>query len=184
MLTKKNGKNAEQATGTSLVRRTPAGGRLSLASPFTFMRRFAEQMDRLFEDFGFGRGALTPFDSSLSRDLWAEFEPIVWYPDIEVLERDGKLLVRADLPGLSRDDVHVTVEPGLLTIEGERRRETEDRGEGYYRSERSYGRFRREIALPDGIDPDKGEAKFRDGVLEVTFPAPEREQRGRTIEVR
>jgi HSP20 family protein len=82
------------------------------------------------------------------------------------------LAIRADLPGLSKDDVRVEIENGMLTISAEREdQHTEDR-DNYYRTERSYGRFFRAVALPDGADADKCDATFKNGVLEVTIPAP------------
>jgi HSP20 family protein len=162
------------------------------------MRRMMEDMDRMFEDFGLGRGIgrdlglgrglLSPLSGSTSRDLWADVPggaPSLWSPAVEVLERGDKLLVRAELPGVSKDDVNVEITDDLLTIEGERRQESEEQDEGFYRSERSYGRFLRSIPLPEGVDSEKADAKFKDGVLEITLPAPKREQkRGRKISVR
>lgn len=108
-----------------------------------------------------------------------------WSPAVEVLEKGDKLLVRAEIPGVSKDDVSIDLTDDLLTIQGERGQESEDRGEGYYRSERSYGRFVRSIPLPEGVDTDKADAKFRDGVLEITLPAPKRERKqGRKLSIR
>ena len=93
-------------------------------------------------------------------------------------------MVRADLPGLSRDDVKVDVTDDAITIQGERRREHEDERGGVYRSERSYGSFQRVIALPEGAITDQAKASFRDGVLEITMPAPsEQVTRGRRLEI-
>ncbi|HWP44158.1 MAG TPA: Hsp20/alpha crystallin family protein [Blastocatellia bacterium] len=154
------------------------------ASPFALMDRFAEEMDRIFEDFGFGRRWLTPFSRRMAfpREL-EEIREAVWSPEIEVFEREGQIVVRADLPGLSRDDVKVDITDDALTIQGERKREHEERREGFYRSERSYGSFYRSIPLPEGIDADNAKASFRDGVLEITIPAPQRASRRRRIEI-
>jgi HSP20 family protein len=159
-----------------------------------------DDMDRIFEDFGlsrgfgsgrelgFGRGLLSPLLGSTGRDLWGEVSggtPALWSPAVEVFEKGNKLVVHAEIPGVSKDDINIDVTDDVLTIEGERRQESEDRGEGYYRSERSYGRFVRSIPLPEGVDSDKAEAKFKDGVLEVTIPAPKRERkRGRKVQIR
>jgi HSP20 family protein len=167
-------------------------------SPFALMRRMMDDMDRLFEDFGFGRGfgselglgrgLTTPLLGDIGRDLWGETSNeslALWSPAVEVLEKGDKLVVRAEVPGVSKDDVSIDVTDDVLTIQGERRQESEDRGEGFYRSERAYGRFLRTIPLPEGTDPDKAEARFKDGVLEVTLPAPKREtKRGRKIAIR
>jgi len=153
-------------------------------SPFSFMRRFSEEMDRIFEDF-FGGGLLP---SSPGRDLASRraLAPTAWVPDIEVLQRGDQLVIHADLPGLNKDDVKISVDDGSLIIQGERRQEWEEgrEGSGAYRSERRYGVFYRAIDLPEGVDPSKINATFRNGVLEVTMPAPAAEQtRGRRIEI-
>jgi HSP20 family molecular chaperone IbpA len=97
-----------------------------------------------------------------------------WSPDVEIEERDGTMIVRADPPGLTKNDVKVDVSEETLTIEGERKRVEEKKGEGYYRSERSYGRFHRSIALPEGAKPETAKASFANGVLEVTVEVPAR----------
>jgi HSP20 family protein len=133
---------------------------LPLFSPFGFMRRLMEDLDRL------GNGAAS-----------------VWSPALEVFERDGKLVVRADVPGLEKDQINVEVLADRLIISGERTRESEEGREGLYRSERSYGSFSRVIALPEGVNPEKAVATFNNGVLEITMPAAKRSQPKR-IEVR
>jgi HSP20 family protein len=104
-------------------------------------------------------------------------------PPMEVFEREGHLVVRADLPGLTKDDVHVEVTDEALTIEGERRSEHEEQQGEFFRSERRYGTFRRQIPLPEGVNADQVTASFKDGVLEVSMPAPQRQMRGRRIEI-
>jgi len=147
-------------------------------SPFSFMRRFGEEMDRLFGDFGLGRGWIPPA-------LGGELTAATWAPQVEMFERDGELVVRADLPGMTKDDIKVEFTDDGLTIEGERRNEQEEKGEGFYRSERSYGSFYRRLPLPDGVKTDNATANFRDGVLEVTMQAPKREERkARKLEIR
>ena len=96
----------------------------------------------------------------------------LWSPQIEMFERDNELVLRADLPGLTKDDVKVELADGGITIEGERKNEHDEKGEGYYRSERSYGKFYRRLPMPDGVDPEDAKATFSNGVLEVTMPAP------------
>ncbi|HEV3467866.1 MAG TPA: Hsp20/alpha crystallin family protein [Pyrinomonadaceae bacterium] len=169
---------------TGLARREQSFPSLFSGSPFSFMRRFSEEMDRLFEDFGFGRGWLAP---SFGRDFFpagfGEFGQTAWSPQVEVFEREGQLVVRADLPGLTKDDVKVEVNDNALTISGERKSEHEERGEGFYRSERSYGSFYRQIPLPEGASADDADATFRNGVLEITMPAPQRQSRSRRLEI-
>lgn len=142
--------------------------------PVSMIRRLAEEMDRAFDTFGLPASGWRR--GPLSKELWS--------PQVEMLERDGNIVVRADLPGLKKEDVYVEVREKALILEGERKQEEEEEREDYYRSERRYGRFYRSIPLPEGIDPDKANATFKDGVLEVRMPAPERaEQTGRRIEI-
>lgn len=151
-------------------------------SPFAFMRRFNEEMDRLFQNFAFGRGLR---ETSLGRQLGflGEGGPTVWSPQIEVFQRGDDLVIQADLPGMTKDDVTVDISGDAIVVRGERRSEHEEEDEGYYRSERSYGSFYRTIPLPEGVDAENAEANFRNGVLEITMPAPERAER-RRIEIR
>ena len=138
-----------------------------LPAPGNLVRRIRDEMDRLFEDLGVHQLTRSlPTSESLGLSMWA--------PEVEVFERQGELVVQADLPGLTKDDIKLDVTDTAITIDGERRQEHEETEEGYYRSERSYGRFSRRIPLPDGVDIDTAKAQFRDGVLEVTFAAPER----------
>jgi HSP20 family protein len=158
----------ERETGGSVARRQPSGGLSNYRDPFSMMRR-------LMEDFGFGSGLLAPSIGGMDRDLWT--------PQIEMFERDGKLIVSTDLPGLKKDDVRVEVKDNILTIEGERRDEHRDE-QGRW-TERTYGRFYRSVALPEGVNADTASATFNNGVLEITLDAPQRnQQRGRQIEVR
>jgi HSP20 family protein len=162
---------------TALVpgeRRTPAP---SPPSPFALMR----EMDRLFGDFRFGRGSLLPrFELPWEGREGGEG---AWLPSVEVAERGGRFVVRADLPGLTKDDVKVEVRDDAICIEGERRHEREEKRKGLYRSERTYGRFYREVPLPEGIDPEQARASFKNGVLEVTMPAPPRAAKGRRVPI-
>ena len=96
-----------------------------------------------------------------------------WAPAVDLLEREDSLVLRADLPGLKEDDVQIEVRDNVLTISGERRAEFEDSEQGYYRIERAFGSFSRSLTLPEGVDSDKIEANFENGVLEVKIPKPE-----------
>jgi len=151
-------------------------------NPFGMMRRFTKDMEQLFEDFdgfrfpSFFNRAFTPFRM--------EFDNVEWVPQIEMLHNDGKLTVRADLPGLTKDDVKVELTNDMLTISGERKEENEEKREGFYRSERSYGSFYRQIPLPEGVKTENANAIFHNGVLEVTMPAPKREAQLRKLEIK
>jgi HSP20 family protein len=147
------------------------------------LERFAEEMDRVFDDFGLGRGWLSPpLGFGRPRPILSPTEG--WLPDVEMLQRNNELLIRADLPGLKENDVKVEITENAVTIQGERRREHEEKKGGVYRSERSYGSFSRVIALPEGAITDQAKASYRDGVLEITMPAPpEAVTRGRKLEI-
>jgi HSP20 family protein len=134
-------------------------------------QRFADEVDRVFDDFGFGR--------QRSRLPWrgAFAGQEMWSPDVEIFHRNGELVIRADLPGLTKEEVKVEVTDNTVTIEGERQRHTEGEHEGVYRSERSYGSFYRAIPLPEGVIGDQAKATFKDGVLEITMPAPPEQAR-------
>lgn len=151
-------------------------------SPFGLMRRFTKDMERLFEDFEGFR-----FPSFLNRDLFplgTEFKEFDWMPQIEVLKSNGDLMVKADLPGLTKDDVKVELTDEALTISGERKEEKEEKREGFYRTERNYGRFYRQIPLPEGAKTDKANAVFTNGVLEVKIPVAKAESQARKLEIK
>jgi HSP20 family protein len=152
-----------------------------MLSPFSFMRRFNEEMDRLYGDFDFGRSLASGLGGEIAR--LADLETSLWAPQVEAFERDGKLIVRADLPGLSKDDINVDITDDAIKIRGERRQEKEENKDGYYRSERSYGSFYREIPLPGGVNREEANATFRNGVLEITMPAPARQPSSQRLEI-
>ena len=96
-----------------------------------------------------------------------------WVPAMDLVEDDNDLVLRADLPGISQDDVDIEIKDGVLTVSGERQAEHEERSDGVYRLERAFGSFSRSLTLPDGVDADRVSADFTDGVLEVRVPKPE-----------
>lgn len=136
--------------------------------PFSLMRRLFDDLAQL-AGIGEAGGEL-------------ERIPRVFVPSIEVQQRDDAMLVRVDLPGLAPNDVQLRVEDNALIIEGERKDERELEQGGVMRTERVYGRFQRVIPLPDGADADSAEARFANGVLEVTIKTPPR-PKGRRIEI-
>jgi HSP20 family protein len=109
--------------------------------------------------------------------LWTGEE---WLPEVDVFERNGKIVVRADLPGMKREDIEVTVEGDLLTIKGRREEEKEVKEVDYYCCERSTGEFSRTMRLPEGVGVKAVEAKYEDGVLEVTVLRPAAAERKAT----
>ena len=96
-----------------------------------------------------------------------------WTPAMDLLETDEEFVLRADLPGMTESDISVELEDNVLTLSGERKTEHEDKREGFYRMERSFGSFSRSLTLPKGIDPEAVSARFDRGVLEVRIPKPE-----------
>jgi HSP20 family protein len=131
-------------------------GSLFNMNPFALMRQFTEDMDRVFGQLPRAAG-----------------DGMTWSPAVEVKEKEGKLLMTAELPGVKKDDVKVHIDGDTLVVEGERKQEKEEKREGYYHSERSYGKFYRSILLPEGAKADQAAAQFNNGVLEVTVPIPE-----------
>jgi HSP20 family protein len=105
-----------------------------------------------------------------------------WVPAMDLLETEDDFVLRADLPGLTQDDVKIEIEGNLLTVSGERKAEHEERQEGFYRLERSFGTFSRQLTLPKGVDADAVRAAFDNGVLEVRVPKPA-ERKPRRIEI-
>jgi HSP20 family protein len=106
-----------------------------------------------------------------------------WVPATDLLEKDDHFVLRADLPGLSEDDVSIEVQDNTLTVSGERKAEHEESDRGWYRVERSFGRFSRSLTLPEGADPDAITAEFDRGVLEVRVPKPEK-RKPRRVEIK
>ena len=127
---------------------------------------FSRDVDRLFDAF-FGA------DRDQSRR---------WVPPVDLVEAEDHFVLKADLPGLTEQDVSIEVQDGTLTISGERKDEQEARERGWYRIERSFGSFSRSLTLPDGVDPDGITARFEHGVLEVSIPKPE-ERKPRRVEI-
>jgi HSP20 family protein len=123
---------------------------------------FQEQMNRMFDDFFQGWG-LQPFGTA--REGWDAFSPRV-----DITETDKEVEVSVELPGLEEKDIDVRLSRDVLTIQGEKTQEREERKRNYVRTERSYGSFRRSIALPGEVDAGKADAVFRNGVLTVTLP--------------
>jgi HSP20 family protein len=109
--------------------------------------------------------------------------PLQWAPTLDVLQEDGDIVVRAELPGVKQEDVDITFHNGVLTISGERRAEEHKEGAGYYVRERRYGSFRRSMSLPQGTDESSISARFQDGVLEVRVAGAAAVQEPRRIQI-
>jgi HSP20 family protein len=142
-------------------------------SPFEMLRRMVDPFE------GGLRPSLLGFPS---RGPEGEF--LNWSPQIEAFQRGDEFVVRADLPGLEKKDVTVEVRDDCLVIDGERSKDYEKEEEGYYSSERTYGRFHRTVPIPEGAIADSVKASFKNGVLEVMMKAPPREaSRGRRVDI-
>jgi HSP20 family protein len=148
--------------------------------PFETLRK---EVDRLFEDFGDGFWQ-RPFRSlsGLERGFAKSFTGT---PAVDIAETEKAYEITAELPGIDQKNVEVNVANGGITIKGEKKEETEEKKKDYYVSERRYGSFQRYFGLPDGVDADKIEATFKDGVLKVTLPkTAEAQQPAKKIEVK
>ena len=140
-------------------------------NPVREMNDFHRQMDRFFHTPFLRVGA--PSDESRAE---------TWHPSVDVFESEDALVINAELPGLSKDDIDVNIDEGKLTLSGERKSDSEVKEDKFYRRERTYGKFVRTFALPADIDPDKISAEFKDGVLKIEIPKPE-EKKPRQITV-
>ena len=170
-------------TATNLpIRREQAFAPFFGFTPFNAMRRFTDEFERMFDEFNNVNFTLDPFGLP-SFPTFTEFERPIRSPQIEVFEKKGQFVVRADLPGLKRENINVEFLNNSILISGERSLENEEEREGYYRSEREYGSFFRNIPLPEGADIDKANATFDNGVLEVAVSVPTQQKKGRKLQI-
>jgi HSP20 family protein len=154
----------------SLIPSGNGGSRVNPSgNPFGFLHR---EIDRLFEDFTRGLDATGQTQANL-------------VPSIDVAETDKEIVITAEMPGLERKDVEISLENDMLTIRGEKKveRENEDKDKSYHLIERNYGVFYRVLQLPPGVDPSKVQATMANGVLKVTLPKPARSE-AKKIEVK
>jgi HSP20 family protein len=136
---------------------------------FPFLRRLGRDFDWFFDRFGFD---------------WPVFEaPGMWTPYLEVYEKNNEFFVRAELPGLKKENINVEIAEGELRISGERKEEIEKKEKNFYRTERSYGTFLRTIALPEGAKIENATATVKDGVLQVKMPVAKVEAPRRKLEI-
>ena len=151
--------------------------------PFELMTRMSEEMDRTFDHFWRDFGL--PRRSRLARGLFSRHsQHDVWAPRVEAFQKGDRFIVRAEIPGVKKNDVQVELNDDALTIRGERREEREEEREGFFQSEREYGQFYRVIPLPEGTIGESAKASFRDGILEVSMQAAPAETRhGRRLEI-
>jgi HSP20 family protein len=129
--------------------------------PTRELQTIQQEMNRLFGSFFDAES--TPIAASGRR----------WIPAMDLVEENGHYVLHADLPGVSEDDVKVELEDNVLTVSGKRDARREDKRDGYRRVERASGTFARSLTLPEGVDPDRIEAHFENGVLDVRIPKPQ-----------
>lgn len=142
-------------------------------TPFRTLERLADEVTRIVDDFGLGRGvSRVPAPNGL----------ITWAPRADLTQHNDELVIRIDLPGIDKDDVKVNVTDDAVAIQGERHRAQDEERDGVFRSERDYGAFARTIALPPGAITDQAKASFNNGVLEIRMPAAPKPE-GRQIEI-
>jgi len=129
--------------------------------PFRDLVSIQDEMNRLFDDF-FGR--------PITRPEWTE---PAWCPCVDVSETKDDVIINTEIPGMSKDDVKVSIQDNVLTLSGEKKQEKEEKDSNYHRLERSYGSFSRSFTLPTTVQPDKVKAAYKDGILRITLPKSE-----------
>src|SRR5215204_240657 len=144
-------------------------------TPFRGFYDMQGEMNRMFDE------VLGPLARTGGRQQGGV--PTRWVPTLDVLQEDGDIVVRAELPGVRQEDVDVTFHNGVLTISGVRQAEEHKEGSGYYVRERRYGSFRRSMSLPEGTDESSIRARFQDGVLEVRVQGAAAVQEPKRIEI-
>jgi HSP20 family protein len=151
---------ATQLAQSNKGRRQPQS---SERSPLAEIARWEQQMERRFADLFSGR---------ITR-LWDNDDSEVAEPALDLYEDGNEVVVKAEMPGMTKDDIKISFADNVLTIRGEKKQEDEDRGKDYYRSERVYGAFMRRVVLPTEVNAEKARALFKNGVLEIRMPKSE-----------
>jgi len=144
-------------------------GKIKRYEPFWGLEGLRHDMDRLFDSF-LGR---------MSSEEYAT----MWIPAVDVEETKDSLVVRAEIPGMKKEELKIQTVGDNLVVSGERKHEAEEKDRHFHRVERTYGKFQRAFALPVEVEPDKAKASYKDGVLEITFPKSEK-ARAKEIEVK
>lgn len=159
---------APQASQGSQTSRTPAPMRRSGLDPF---QSFRNEMDRMFDQFWRGFGAPAMRRGFETEPFWQrDGGSALSTPAVDVAEDEKAYHITAELPGLADKDIEVNLSDDILTISGEKRDEREEKEKNYHFSERRYGSFRRSFVVPQGIDRDRIEANFKNGILALTLP--------------
>ena len=171
------GHQQQNQQGGAVQEHRPGAPARHAANPFAMLQQLSEEVDQLMESMFYGPPQRRRGERARA--------PSFFVPAIEVRERDDQLLVRVDVPGVSKSDLRVDVQDRVLIVEGERREEhTEgDEKQGFRRTERRYGTFYRTIPLPEGAQAEKAEARMKDGVLEITIPLSQ-EKNAKRLEIK
>ena len=129
------------------------------------MMTLQDRINRFFDD-SFFRPGFRNDDFALS----------TWHPVVDIYDDNDKIVIKAELPGMEKEDISIDLKDNILTLKGERNLENEKKEENYYRRERSFGKFERAFTLPTGLNPEKIKADYKDGVLKIEIPKPEKEK--------
>jgi len=143
----------------------------------------SKEMERLFEDF-----IEDPFFTGIRRRLpmWRRFRELeAISPAVDMIDKKNEIVVKAEVPGVEKDDISISLTDNTLTIKGETKKEKEEKDEDYYYSEISYGSFARTLTLPEKVQSDKVKANFKNGILEIHLPkSPESKAKEIKVEVK
>lgn len=131
--------------------------------PFGELEEVSNRLNRIF-----GRSAVP---AAAGNEMMTVAD---WAPSVDISETDKEYLIKADIPGVKKEDVKVTIENGVLTVKGERKSEKDEKGKTFHRIERSYGSFVRSFSLPEGVDDAAAKAEFKDGMINITLPKSEK----------
>jgi len=141
-------------------------------NPFSELEEVSNRLNQLFRH--------TPVRSESGSEMLAVAD---WMPSVDISETDAAYLVKGEIPGVNKEDVKVTVQDGMLTIQGERKQEKEEKGKKFHRVECSYGSFVRSFRVPDDADQNAAKAEFKDGMLNVTLPKTQKAEEAKAINV-
>jgi len=151
--------------------------------PFEEIRRLESEIDEIFSQFWRSAKPRFALPRSKGGEIQSAETSIAFAPSVDVIEKENEIVVKADLPGIDKKDIKIKVEPDAVVISGEVKKEKKEKEENYYIEERVYGSFYRAIPLPSEVDPEKAQAKFENGVLEIVLPKVETGKKAREIKI-
>lgn len=138
---------------------------------FPLFHRLSRELDAMFDRFG------------MERPMF-ETMPTMWTPEVEMFTKGNELFVKVDVPGMKKEEITVEFIEENLVVRGERSHQKEEKHEGFFKTERTYGTFYRSVALPEGVKPELAKATMHDGVLEITMPLAKVEEKARRLEIK